>query len=804
METLAQDLRHAVRGFLRTPAFTVAAVSALAVGIGAGTAVFSVVDRLLFRSLPYPDAERLLSVGMVAPIVPEEFLLGYDYLDWRGAQRPFESMGAWEMVRDCDLSESNPVRLRCAVVDAALLPALGIQPLVGRNFTPQEDRPKAPPAALISYGLWRNRFAGDPAVVGKPLPLDGRPTTVVGVLPASFELPTLAAADVLVPMSLDVVEQATRKTAILLHTVGRLKPGVTEQQARAALEPLFAKSLESVSPGFRGDVQLRLRPLRDLQIQDARLASWILLASVGAVLLIACANVANLLLARAAAHERDFALREALGAGRGRLMRQALTESVLLALTGGAAGCAVAIPLLRLFVGIAPEGIPRLNQAGIDGRVLLFTLGLSLLCGILFGLAPAMETPRAETLAGWRSAGTRQHRFRQLLVAAQIAVSLVLLTGASLLLRSLWNLQTQPLGMRTERVLTATVALSETSYAQPERRLAFFEQWEARLHQLPGVAEVALSDSIPPAGNARGAMLYNAIDVEGRPRSQEGTGGPVNWRTITPRYFAALGIPILRGRAFTEEDRDPSRHAAVLSDALARRMFPGEDPLGKRIRPGRVGHWLTVIGIVGNVKNTGLAPREDPEFYVVRSHSVEAAGWSASAVLRGAIEPGTLAGAVRAQIATLDATLPVQIDTLSQRVSKLAERPRFSAVLLAIFAGIGLLLAAIGLYGVISYLILRRTQEFGVRMALGATPSAIARLVLGQAGRWAAAGSVMGIAGSLIAVRLLRSMLFGVSAKDPSSLIAAVCLLFAIALLAAWLPAHRAARVDPIKALRME
>jgi predicted permease len=804
MESLARDLRYAARGLLRTPAFTLAAVSALALGIGAGTAVFSVVDRLLFRSLPYPDAERLVSFGMVAPIVPQEFLLGYDYLDWRASQQPFESLGAWQTVRNCDLSEANPVRLRCAVVDAALLYALGIQPLAGRNFTPQEDRPKAPPAALISYGLWRSRFAGDPAVVGKPLPLDGRPATIVGVLPASFELPSLAAADVLVPMALDPVEQAARRTAIVLYAVGRLKPGVTEAQARAALQPLFAKSLESVPPGFRKDVRLRLRPLRDRQVQDARLASWMLLASVAAVLLIACANVANLLLARATARQRERAVRAALGAGRGRLIRQALTESVPLALAGGAAGCALAFLLLRLFVGIAPEGIPRLSQAGVDDRVLLFTLGVSLLCGMLFGLAPAMETPRPENLAGWRSAGTRRHWFRQSLVAAQIAVSLVLLTGASLLLRSLWNLQTQPLGMRTERVLTATVALGQTSYAQPERRLAFFEQWEARVRQLPGVAEVALSDSVPPAANPRGPMIYHAIDVEGRPRSQEGTGGPVNWRTVTPRYFAALGIPILRGRAFTEEDRDPSRHAAILSDTLACRMFPAEDPLGKRIRPGRIGPWHTVIGVAGNVKNTGLAARDDPEFYLVRSHSAEGTGWSASAVLRGAIDPRALAGAVRAQVARLDATLPVQIDTLSQRVSKLAERPRFSAVLLAIFAGMGLLLAAIGLYGVISCLVLQRTREIGVRMALGATPGGIARLVLSQAGRWAAAGSALGVAGSLIAVRLLRSMLFRVSANDPASLLAAVCLLLSVALLAAWLPARRAARVDPMEALRME
>ena len=558
--------------------FTLAAILTMALGTGAGTAVFSVVDRILFRSLPYPAGDRLASFGILAPIVPQEFILAYDYMDWRASQAPFESLGSWAGVRDCDLTDTNPVRLRCAQVDSALLPTLGIHPLAGRNFTSQEDRPNAPKAALISSGLWKSRFAGDPGVLGKSVSLDGQSTTILGVLPPDFEMPTLAPVDVLVPLSLDEAEQRTRRTAIVLFSVGRLKPGVTAAQARQALQPLFQESLRFVPPQFRKDVDLRVRPLRDRQIQEARLASWVLLASALAVLAIACANLANLLLARAATRQREFAVRAALGAGRWRLIRQTLTESLLLAVTGGAAGCALAFLMLRLFVRIGPEGIPRLQQAGVDLRVLLFTLAVSLVSGVLFGIVPALQNPRAETLAGWHTHWFRRQLFRQILIAAQMCVSLILLTGAGLLVRSLWNLQNQPLGMRTENVLTAEVALGPRSYPDASRRLAFFEELEARLRRIPGVTELALTSSLPPAGNAMASTLYGAIDVEGRPQFMDGTGGSVVWRSVTPRYFAALRIPILRGREFREEDREPNQNAIILSDALARRMFPGEDP----------------------------------------------------------------------------------------------------------------------------------------------------------------------------------------------------------------------------------
>jgi predicted permease len=802
LDILAQDLRYAARGLVRSPTFTVAAIFAIALGTGAGTAVFSVVDRILFRSLPYAHSSRLVSLGFVAPIIPQEFMLGADYLEWRARQQPFESITSWTGIDDCDLTGANPIRLACAQVEDSFLPTLGLQPLMGLNFTHDEDRPNAPPVALISYGLWQSRFGADGRIVGKTILLDGRSATILGVLPPDFEMPTLEHADVLVPQALDEAQQHRPNTGRVLWSIARLKPGVTPAQAAAALQPLFQESLQFVPGPFRKEVKLRVRSLRDRQIHDARLASWILLGAVLAVLLIACANVANLLLARAATRHRELAVRLALGADRARLVRQTLTESLVLAVAGAAAGCLLAAALLRIFVAIAPEGIPRLQQATLDVRVLLFTLIVSLACGVAFGLAPALQQPRAESLAGWRSVGARQYLFRHCLVAAQIGASLVLLTGASLLLRSLWNLQNQPLGMRTG-ALTATITLGQKSYSNPASQQAFFEELERRLHRIPGVTQLALADSTPLSGTAR-STIFSVIDVAGRPPVAEGTGGMVTWRAVTPGYFAALGIPILRGRGFREEDRDPQHHAIILSDSLARRIFPGQDSLGRQIRPGRSGPWQTVIGVAGNVKNSALADADDPEFYVARHHSPENLGRTATAVLSGPTDPAALARWVRAQVASLDPGLPVNIETLSQRVGKLAQRPRFNAWLLGLFAAMGLLLAAIGLYGIVSFLVAQRTQEIGVRMALGATPAAVARLVLGHAARWTLGGAALGLVGSWFAARFLGAMLFHASARDPWIFAVAVAGLWTTAMLAAWVPSRRAARLDPMQALRQE
>jgi putative ABC transport system permease protein len=806
------DVRYALRGFRRNPIFALTAILTIGLGIGATTAVFSVVDRILFRSLPYPGAERLVFLGMAAPIEPREFLLGADYLEWRAHQTPFEAMTSWSGISECDLTEQDPVRLTCAQVEASFLPTLGVQPLLGRNFTREEDRPNAPRVVLLSHGLWQSRFGGERSAVGATISLDGQRTRVVGILPANFEFPTLVQIDVMVPQALDDVAEQRPNTRAVLRVLARLKPGVNSIQAQAALDPLFQQSLRFVPPQFRKEVKLRVRSLHDLQIQDARLASWVLLAAVAAVLLIACANVANLLLARSTSRQREFAVRLALGARPVRLIRQTLTESLLLGLIGGGVGCVLADLLLRFFVVIAPNGILRLQQAGLDGRVLLFAVAVSLLSGLLFGLAPALRRPELKALTGSRSTGASRNFFRQSLVAAQIAGSLILLSGASLLLRSFWNMLNLPLGMRTDSVLTASVMLGQQRYAHPPQRLAFFEEVEARLRRLPGVVALAVSDSLPPGGRAQ-ATIYSRLDVAGRAPLSEGTGGMVVWRSVTPEYFSALNIPIVSGRGFQEVDRNSSENSVILSASLARRLFPDRDPLLARIRPGGVGPWLTVIGIAGDVANAGLNTQNDPEYYIVRKHGLNLESntpvppegqRSANVIFRTSIDPQAVAAWVRSEIAAIDPSLPISFESMGQRVGKLAQRPQFNAFLLSLFAGLAVLLAAIGLYGVMSFLVVQRTQEIAIRMALGATPRQVMIRVLAQAGRWVIAGILLGLIGSHSALHLLGNMLFGAPERDPLTLGVAVALLVVVAFLAASFPAWRASHVDPMVALRYE
>jgi len=806
------SLRYTLRVLLKNPTFSLTAVLALALGIGATTAVFSVVDRILFRSLPYLQEERLVSLGLVAPIEPQEFMLGADYVEWRRQQTALESLTSWSGVVDCDLTDGTPIRAVCAQVEANFLRTLGVQPLLGRDFTTEDDRPNAPRVVLLSYGLWQRRFGGDLSVGGRTLFLDGTPATVAGVLPRDFELPTLARADLVVPQALDEAAQQRPRTGRVLRAFGRLKAGNSLEQAQSAMQPLFQDSLKWVPPQFQKEVKFRMRLLRDQQVQDTRLMSWVLLGSVVAVLLIACVNVANLLLARAVGRQREMAIRAALGAGRGRLIRQTLTESVVLAMVGGMFGCLLAHTLLRLFVAIAPEGIPRLNQASLDWRVLLFALAASLISGFVFGLAPALA--RAETQSLIRTSGRLASRggFRHVLVATQIAISLMLLTSASLLLRSLWNLMSVPLGMRASNVLVASLVLGQQRYSQPAQQQAFFEQLETRLQRLPGVEALAISDSLPPAGATR-TMIYSVIDVEGHPPAAEGTGGMVVWRAVTPGYFSVLGVPILRGRGFEDGDLNPGENAVILSSALSGRLFPGEDAIGRRIRPGRSGNWLTVVGIAGNVLNAGLNASSDPEYYIPRKRvvpstpaeqSLSGISRRANLILRSPMNPEAISRWIRREVAALDSTLPVTLETMPQRVGQLAARARFNAWLLSLFSVFALCLSALGLYGVMAFLVAQRTPEIGVRMALGATPRIVAKLVLFEAARWTVVGVAFGLLGSWFAARWLNSLLFRVSATDPLSLGGTLLVLVVVTFAAAWVPSRRAARVDPMVALRCE
>ncbi len=804
LETLGQDLRYGLRQLRRNPGFTAVAALSLALGIGATTAVFTVVDRDLFRGLPYSRADRLVVWGVVAPIEEREFMLGKPYVQLRAHATPFESYTSWSPgLSNCDLTEQNPVRLSCVRVESNFLATFGVRPFLGRDFTRDDDRPGSPRVALITYGLWRGRWGGDPGVVGRSIWLDGQPTTIVGVLPPSFEMPTLAGVEVLVPQVLDEPAQLRADTGRVLRSFARLKPGVSIPQAAAELQPLFQEFIASAPPQFRKEIHLSVRSLRDFQISDVRRALWLLFASALAVLLIACANVAGLLLARTASRRQELAIRAALGAGRGRLIRQSLVESLPLGLMGGAAGCGLATALVRLFVAIAPTGIPRLDAARLDPRVLLFTLSLSICSVLLFGLAPALQMPRGEALAGRHELGFDRHRFRQVLVVTQVAVSFVLLAGASLLLRSLWNLENAPLGMRGEGVLSVGINFGQAFYPRPAQRLAFFEQLETRLRRLPGVERLALSDSIPPGGWEH-ASIYAGIEVSGRPRFTDGTGGMVAWRSVTPDYFPALQIRILRGRGFEEQDRDPGSRVVILSETLARRLFPGQDAIGQRLRMRPEVPWLTVVGVTEDVKNAGLDRPPDPEYYVVRRRTPDDMPGSSTLLIRSSINPDVLSHWVRGEIAALNPTLPVNIETMAHKVDSMAVRPRFDTALLGLFAGLGCLLAAVGLYGVIAFLVAERTQEIGVRMAIGASRGEILRLFAKKGLGLIVMGSVLGVGCALAASRLLANLLFGVRPNDPLTFALAVLVLAIVTLAATLVPARRATRVDPVVARRYE
>jgi predicted permease len=806
VDSFMQDLRYALRGFRRNPVFVLTAITTLALGIGATTAVLSVVDRILFRSLPYAHPDQLVSVGVTAPIIPQEFMLGGWYEDWREHQKPFAAQTSQTGAGACDLTERNPAHLSCVNVEANFLPALGVSPILGRNFLPEEDRPNGPKAALISYGLWNGHYNRDPAIVNRFIDIDGSQVRVVGVLPSDFEMPTLEQADVLMPQAVDWADVHKSQPERVIYGFARLKPGVTITQAEEQLQPVFDYAMSQVPPRFRSEVHLRVRALRDRQMQDAKQAAWILLGAVIAVLLIACANVASLLLTRATARERELAVRSALGATRRRLIRQALVESLLLSLLGSAVGFGLAEALLRVFIAIAPSGLPFLHNAQLDGRIAGFTVLLALACGVVFGLIPASHEPRSLALTARRHPAGMRAWLRKIMVTGQIAVSLILLAGASLLVRSFAGLENQQLGMRTSGVITASISLNRYRYPKPEAQMQFFLAAESTVRKLPGVDAVGLSDSVPPGGFRRD-HIYSIMAVQGRPPMTGGTEGMVAWRWVTPEYFKALEIPILRGRSFTDEDRASKQHLLILSSLLAARMFPAQDPIGQQIKPTPLEAYYTVVGVAADVKNSGLATDLEPEYYQLRRDNPD--DWqqpapSAALVVKTNLPPRALAQWIRIQVGAIDPTVPVEVETLSERVSRLADRPRFETALLGFFAAIGLLMAVVGLYGVIACMAVQRTQEIGIRMALGAGRTDILRLILSEGLRLVAAGSLAGLVAALALSRVLRSVLFHVGPYDPVSYIAVAVLLALVALAATLIPARTAMKTDPMAALRVD
>jgi putative ABC transport system permease protein len=806
MGTLLHDVRYALRGFRRNPVFTITVIATLALGIGATTAVFSVVDRILFRSLPYAHDDRIVSVGTVHSLEKQEFMMGGFYFDWRDNQKPFESMAIQgTMPHACDLVENNPAQLDCLSFDAGFLPLLGISPVLGRNFLPEEDRPNGPRVVLISYGLWQRHYSLEQGIIGRLIDVDGSPTRVVGVLPKDFQFPTLQSADVIFPMALDPAAQATANGGFgnPMRTFARLKPGVSIAQARAEMEPLFVHTRDRfIPPDVRKDIHLSIRSLRDRETQDVQLTAWVLLGSVLAVLLIACANVASLMMARGEARERELAVRSALGASRARLIRQTLTEASMLSLAGAAAGMALAEGLLRLFLDLAPTGIPFLKRAGLDFRIAFFTVLLSLVCGALFGLLPALQTPRVVALAARAAKSRKRTVLRRCLVVGQIAISTVLLSGSALLLRSFENIEDQRLGMQTGGVFTVQIALPWFRYNTDQKQMDFYLQAETALRRLPGIRAVAISDSVPPGGWQSGGR-WSGLIVEGKPHPEPGTGGSIANRTVTPDYFRSLNIPIIRGRNFTEEDRRSKEPLMIISRLMAARLFPGEDPIGRRVRCGSP--WCMVVGVAENVKNGGLLEPDEPEIYLLRHSAAD--NWGGRAplmIIDSVLSTQAAIPWVRSQITQLDPTVPVTMETLKEQVSNMANRPRFETALLGFFALCGLLMAVVGLYGVISFLATQRTQEIGVRMALGATRVDILRLISGEGIRLIVVGGVVGLAGAVATAQLLKNLLYDVKPHDPAMYTAAALLLALVALAATLIPARAAMKVEPVEALRYE
>jgi putative ABC transport system permease protein len=811
--TVLQDVRYALRGFRRNPIFTITIIATLGLGIGTTAAVFSVVDRILFRSLPYDHADRLVSVGIRQSLEPQEFTLGAFYYLWRENQKPFEALTSENAVsRECDLTDRKSEQLTCMRAEASFLPTLGTVPVLGRNFLPEEDRRNGPNVALISYGLWLNHYGRDPGILNTLIEIDGDRVRVIGVLPKGFEMPDLQAADVLFPLALAGESTERSENSGLgtpMRTFARLKPGVSVKQARASLQPLFPYAQELIPPALRKDFHLEIRSLRDRQMQGARLIAWVLLGAVLVMLLIACANVASLLIARGVTRERELAVRSALGASRGRLIRQALTEALLLSITGATAGCVIAEILLRIFVSIAPAGLPFLDRAHLDLRIMLFTIFLSFLCGAMFGLIPALHTPRLTALTVRSTRSGAYAVLRRCLVVGQIAASMVLLAGGMLLLRSFWSLQNQQLGIRTENTITASISLGQRGYANSQQRLAFFQQLVRRLQFGPGVSSVAVSNSLPPSGGGR--SFYSDLVVPGRPRLPARTGGMITTRLISPGYFRSLDIPILQGRSFTDEEQNSNEQLVILSKQLAARLFPGKNPIGEHLKLDSEDQntpWYTVIGIAANVKNNGLTGEEQPEYYNLRHNRAE--GWDsnfdrkAMLIVKTSLPSDSMSRWIRSQVEALDPTVLVSVETLRQRVGKMADQQRFETVLVGFFAAAGLLLSMIGLYGVIAFSANQRTQEIGVRMALGASKFDILRLISWEGVRLIALGGVMGLGLALAVSRLCKSLLFSIGPYDPMTFIGVTLLLVLVALAATLIPARAAMKVEPVEALRYE
>jgi putative ABC transport system permease protein len=804
IESFVMDLRYGWRSLMKKPGFTLTAIIALGLGIGANTAIFSVINGVLLRSLSYanPDGIVMLWERSATGTNAQNVVSPANFLDWQQQSTSFEQMAATVDQRvNLTGGRGEPEEIKAQFVSQAFFPVLGVQPLLGRGFLPEEDTVGKDLVIVLSHELWQTRFGSDPEIVGKQATISGRQRTVVGVMPPGFHfLDNHVRA--WMPLALDPAINYRERGGRYLKVVARLKPGVTVQQAQGELTGI-AKQLEQTHVKYNTGWGVNVVPMHEQVVGEIRPILVVLFAAVAFVLLIACANVANLLLSRAASRQKELAVRAALGASRLRLVRQMLTESVLLALMGGIVGVLLAFWGIQLLIGFGPDNIPRLTEITIDPRVLGFTFVVALLTGVGFGMIPALQASRPDLNDALKegsrgSTGGRSRTFRNIFVVAEVSLALVLLIGAGLMIRSFMRLQSVETGFNPENVLTMRLQLPRKNYGEPHQIVDFFKRAQERIATLPGVQAVGAISYLPLTGPA----ARDGFSIVGEPEPAPGQEPPCEVRVVTTDYFAAMGIPLLRGRLLDERDGKDSR-VLLINETLAKKHFPNEDPIGKRIKVSwSDGEVDEIVGVVGDIREGAL--NKDPEPAIYWPHPREPYSGMAL-VVRANGDAARLSGIVPKEIRALDPEQPVaDLRTMEQVVSKSIARPRFNTVLLAIFAGVALVLASVGLYGVMNYSATQRTHEIGIRMALGADRRDIMRLVVGNGMLLTFIGIGIGVAASWGLTRLLQSLLFGVAATDLPTYAAVSALLIAVALVANYIPARRAMRVNPVIALRYE
>jgi predicted permease len=803
MDSLRQDILYALRWLGRSRHFTLVAILTLALGVGGTTTMFSVIHAVLLKPLPFEQPERLVAISHVWQGTPTT-MSAPNFHDLRDQSQAIETAAAYRAGEVTLTGRGDPVRLKGVRVSASFFDVLRTRPALGRAFRPDENTPGKEKVAVISQALWQQRFGGHGDALDAPIMLDGVPYTIVGIMPAGFSFPF--GQEIWVPYAREEMYGDGNRGAWFLHAIGRLRDGATLDQARTELATI-ASRLERQYPEPNTDVGMTARPLHEAMVGSVRTALFVLMGAVSFVLLITCTNLANLLLARAAARESEMAVRSALGAARHRLVRQLLTESVVLAVAGGITGLLLAMWALDSLVTLNPEGIQRLDTVRIDRTVLAFAAGIAMLTAFIFGILPALQTTRsslASTLKeGGRSLAHAGRRTRGALIVAEVALAVTLLAGAGLLIKSFLRLQAVDPGFEPEQVLTFELDVPDIRYKEDDDKTRFFKNAIDRFAALPGVRSAGGVIVLPLRGS------FNlSFTVNGWPPPKPGQEPTLETRVATPGYFQTVGIPLVKGRLFTAQDDERAPQVALISESAAKKFFPNEDPIGRKIRLGwgrgkdkpNVGG--EIVGIVGDVRQLGLDVPFEPEIYVPHA---QVANNSLEIVLRTDVPPATLASVVRGEVRRLDPDLPIaRFETLESIVADSISRPRFYMLLVAIFAGLALLLAAVGIFGVMSYSVAQRTRELGIRIALGAGVGAVRRLVVGQAMKLATLGLAIGLGAALLLSSTLEKMLFSLSSTDPSTFAAVAGVLFIVALVASWLPARRASKVDPVVALRAE